>query len=153
HRADIYSLGCTLYFLLTGKPPFEGETSMEKVFAHREQPIPQLPTASRFLQPVLSKMMAKRPEDRYGSMTDVIAVLENAGRPPRRRRLLPIVLLGGGAVAAAAAALIVALTLGGDAKHSTAPAPAVAGPAAPVPVVVAPAVPVQATTEKAVGAE
>ncbi len=75
-RADVYSLGCTLYYLLTGKPMFGGETAMEKMLAHREQPIPPLPNASKKLQAVYTRMVAKTPEERYPSMAEVIAELE-----------------------------------------------------------------------------
>ena len=39
-RADIYSLGCTLFYLLTGRPMYDGETFMKRIVAHREEPIP-----------------------------------------------------------------------------------------------------------------
>jgi hypothetical protein len=80
-RADIYSLGCSLFYLLTGKATYDGETLMKKLLAHREQPIPSLramrPDISEQVEVVFQKMVAKRVQDRYQSMTEVIAALEN----------------------------------------------------------------------------
>ena len=84
HRADIYSLGCTLYFLLTGREPFPGETVGEKLMAHKEQGAPSLrasrPDVSMALEACYQRMMAKRPDDRPRSMTEVIAQLQ-ASKP------------------------------------------------------------------------
>lgn len=80
HRADIYSLGCSLYFLLTGRTVYEGDTLMSKLMAHREQSIPRLalpegevPSA---LEAVFQRMIAKHIAERYQSMTEVIRDLE-----------------------------------------------------------------------------
>lgn len=86
HRTDIYSLGCTLYFLLTGRPVYTGETPMETLVAHREQPIP-LPSASRgeiprALDGICTRMLAKQAGDRFQSMTDVIQELQGCLRAP-----------------------------------------------------------------------
>ena len=79
-RADIYSLGCTLYRLLTGHVPYKGESLIQVLMAHRESPIPPLgkdrPDVPPQLDAVYQKMVAKEPEDRYQSMTEVIIALE-----------------------------------------------------------------------------
>ena len=78
--SDIYSLGCTLYFLLVGRPVFSGETAGAKLLAHQEQPPPSLraarPDATEPLDRLFRRMLAKRPEDRPATMADVIHELE-----------------------------------------------------------------------------
>ena len=79
-RADIYSLGCTLYRLLTGSPPYQAESFAKLFLMHLEAPIPSLcqarPDVSQALDAVCQRMLAKKPEDRYQSMAEVIAELE-----------------------------------------------------------------------------
>jgi serine/threonine protein kinase len=79
-RADIYSLGATWWYLMTGRPMYIGRAPVEKLFAHRRQEIPSFrefcDAISAPLEAVFRRMAAKMPEDRYQSMAEVIADLE-----------------------------------------------------------------------------
>lgn len=82
-RSDIYSLGCTLFVLLTGRIPYPGATAIEQVLAHREAEVPSVcelrPDVPEELAAVVKRMMSKRPEDRLQKMEHVVAALASPG--------------------------------------------------------------------------
>lgn len=79
-RCDVYSLGVTLWILLTGKKLYDAKNMVDRVMMHREAPIPlvteQVPDAPKGLDEVLQKMLAKQATERYQSMAEVCAALE-----------------------------------------------------------------------------
>jgi serine/threonine-protein kinase len=78
-RADIYSLGCSFYFLLTGTPPFPDGSLPQRLMAHQKEPPPSIhakrPDAPQDLIAICLKMMAKRPAARYQSAGEVAGAL------------------------------------------------------------------------------
>ncbi len=85
--SDVYSLGCTLYFLLTGKPPFAEGTAGERALAHARHQPPGILRGRSDTPDVLvkacRKMLAKRPEDRFSSADEIVELLADLC-PPRR---------------------------------------------------------------------
>ena len=79
-RSDLYSLGISLWYLLTAKVAYEGDSLMARLLAHRDQPIPSLRSVrddvSESLDAVFSKLVAKKQVDRYQTATELIADLE-----------------------------------------------------------------------------
>ena len=84
-RADLYSLGCTFYFLLTGEVPFPGGNTVDKLIRHHsEQPrlIEELrPDVPRTIANIVRKLMAKKPADRYQTPDELMDALAPHAAP------------------------------------------------------------------------
>lgn len=94
-RSDLYSLGCTFYFLLTGKVPFPGGTPVEKILKHYSDK----PADIRFLRPdipenlavIIEKLLQKSPADRYANAKELVSALNRVAltqsdwRPPESK--------------------------------------------------------------------
>ena len=85
-RSDVYSLGCVLYEMLAGRPPFQADNAAELIAAHlREEPPPLaslVPTVAPSLDHLLARMLAKEPAQRPASMLEVVHLLGQTGRRP-----------------------------------------------------------------------
>jgi serine/threonine protein kinase len=86
-RSDVYALGCTLFYLLTGRTPYRGDTILQRLMAHQAEPVPSVralrPEVPEPLDAAVRHMMAKRPEDRPQTISDVIHTLESCRATPR----------------------------------------------------------------------
>jgi eukaryotic-like serine/threonine-protein kinase len=129
HRTDLYALGCVLYEMLAGEPPFSGATAQAILARHVLDPVPSLrtvrPTVPEVVEQTIARVLAKVPADRFataGEFREALTadtrrpVLEHAPRW-RRRSLV-----------AATAGLIGAAALGLSLRSSDEPSPTPAGP-------------------------
>lgn len=135
-RSDLYSLGCTMFFMLTGRPPFAEGTMVQKLLQHQQAPPPLVdearPDIPHRLGAIVARLMAKDPDDRYQRpavlAADLTAFAEEVGltaegagaqRGPRRRgSRLPWLLPLGGLLAVVALAWIRSATDRGDGTGS-----------------------------------
>ncbi len=78
-RCDIYSLGVLAFEMLTGGKPYHADTAQALLQLHVQAPPPQLPPAHRKWQPILERMMAKSPDERFDSATALLDALEALG--------------------------------------------------------------------------
>jgi serine/threonine protein kinase len=80
-QSDLYSLGIMMFEMLTGKRPFGAETLEQLLAHHLHAPTPPLPAQHAALQPIVNKLTAKKPEERYASaqalLVDLARVAQN----------------------------------------------------------------------------
>jgi serine/threonine protein kinase len=75
-RSDLYSLGVILFEMLTGEKPYRAENPMAIVYKHRKEPIPQLPPQFAAVQPLLERLLAKTPADRFAGALQAAEALQ-----------------------------------------------------------------------------
>jgi serine/threonine-protein kinase PpkA len=74
-QSDLYGLGVVLYEMLTGHPPYQADNPLTIILKHLHDPIPKLPREHANLQPILNKLLAKKPTDRYQDAGDFLRAL------------------------------------------------------------------------------
>jgi tetratricopeptide (TPR) repeat protein len=85
-RSDLYSLGCVLYFLLTGQPPYSEKSLPELLDAHRNSPAPSvhavLPDVPDNVAAIVNRLLAKQPEARFQSSGELVVAIQAARVQP-----------------------------------------------------------------------
>jgi hypothetical protein len=76
-RSDLYALGIMFFELLTGQPPYKGDTPIAVCMQHLTAPLPKLPPELADMQPVMDRMLAKKREDRFASMSEFTHALRD----------------------------------------------------------------------------
>jgi serine/threonine-protein kinase PpkA len=74
-RGDLYSLGVVLFEMLAGRLPYTGRNLMEILAAHRDEAIPRLPERLHTYQPIVDRLLAKNPLDRYADAVELLDAL------------------------------------------------------------------------------
>lgn len=77
-RSDLYSLGVILYEMLARSKPYVAENPMAIIYQHAKAPIPTLPTAVASVQPIIEKLLAKDPSNRFANAAEAARDLERA---------------------------------------------------------------------------
>ncbi len=77
-RSDLYSLGVIVFEMLARHKPYKAENPMAIIYKHRKEPVPQLPAVFSTLQPLIDRLLAKRPEDRFATAREAADALEQA---------------------------------------------------------------------------
>jgi serine/threonine protein kinase len=75
-RSDLYSLGVILFEMLTGEKPYRADNPMAIVYKHRKEPVPQLPPQFAAVQPLLERLLAKAPADRFAGAQQAAEALQ-----------------------------------------------------------------------------
>jgi len=76
HRSDLYGVGCLLFEMLEQRPPYPGKNPIEVATQHLTEPPPDLSQATALYQPLVKRLMAKRPSQRLQAARDVMVALK-----------------------------------------------------------------------------
>lgn len=79
-RSDLYSLGVILFEMLAREKPYKADNPMALIYKHRKEPVPRLPLQFEAVQPILERLLAKSPDDRFADAGAAATALEGAFR-------------------------------------------------------------------------